>query len=61
MRLEIMVGADGGVDDVRTSGSLRDREFSSCVRSEVNRMHFPHVTGGPCAVVAVPYTFTPAN
>lgn len=61
MHLRLMIGGDGSVSAVQVTGSLRDREFSSCVRSEAMRMHFPHVTGGPCTVVEVPYTFTPEN
>ena len=61
MSLSLMIGADGRVTDVRTTGTLHDREFASCVRAEAMRIHFPRVTGGPCTVVAVPYTFTPEN
>lgn len=59
MMLQVRVTADGRVDGVQVGGSLRDREVFTCVRNLANRMHFPHVTGGTCAVVAVPYTFTP--
>lgn len=61
MNLSLMIGADGSVSGVRTAGTLRDREFTTCVRAEAMRMHFPRVTGGPCTVVAVPYSFTPEN
>lgn len=59
MMLQVRVAADGHVDGVQVGGSLRDREVFTCVRNLANRMHFPRVTGGSCAVVAVPYTFTP--
>jgi len=59
MMLRVRVGADGRVNGVQVDGSLHDREVFSCVRNLANRMQFPHVTGGTCAVVAVPYTFTP--
>jgi hypothetical protein len=61
MHLRLMIGGDGGVSGVQITGTLHDREFSTCVRAEAMRMHFPHVTGGPCTVVEVPYTFTPEN
>jgi hypothetical protein len=59
MQLQVRVVADGHVEGVQVGGSLNDREVFSCVRNLANRMRFPHVTGGSCAVVAVPYTFTP--
>ncbi len=59
MMLQVRVAADGHVDGVQVGGSLHDREVFSCVRSLATRMTFPRVTGGTCAVVAVPYTFTP--
>ena len=59
MLLQVRVAADGHVDGVQVGGGLGDREVFSCVRNLANRMHFPHVTGGSCAVVAVPYTFSP--
>lgn len=59
MVLQVKVATDGHVDGVQVSGSLRDREVFSCVRNLANRMHFPRVTGGSCAVVQVPYSFTP--
>lgn len=59
MQLQVRVAADGHVDGVQVGGSLHDREVFTCVRNLANRMRFPHVTGGSCAVVAVPYTFTP--
>jgi len=59
MQLQVRVASDGHVDGVQVAGSLHDREVFTCVRNLANRMHFPRVTGGTCAVVAVPYTFTP--
>lgn len=59
MMLQVRVATDGHVDGVQVAGSLHDREVFTCVRNLANRMRFPHVTQGTCAVVAVPYTFTP--
>ena len=51
--------ANGSVDAVQVSGSLRDREVFACVRNVAGRMQFARVTGGTCAVIAQPFTFTP--
>ncbi len=59
MTLQIKVGADGHVEGTQVSGSLRDRDVFSCVRQISTRMQFPRVSGGACAVVQVPYSFTP--
>lgn len=61
MSLSIKVGEDGGVEGVQVGGSLRDRDVFSCVRGVAMRMRFPAVTGGSCAVVNVPYAFTPED
>jgi hypothetical protein len=59
MMLQVRVASDGHVDGVQVGGTLRDREVFTCVRNLANRMRFPHVSQGTCAVVAVPYSFTP--
>jgi hypothetical protein len=59
MSLSIKVNTDGAVDGVQVGGSLRDRDVFSCVRGVAMRMRFPRVEGGSCAVVNVPYSFTP--
>lgn len=59
MSLSVKVAADGGVEGVQVGGSLRDRDVFSCVRTVAMRMRFPRVEGGSCAVVNVPYSFTP--
>lgn len=61
MSLSIKVGASGGVEGVQVGGSLRDRDVFSCVRGVVTRMRFPAVTGGSCAVLSVPYSFSPED
>lgn len=60
MQLSVRVGRDGRVSGVQIGGSLRDREVTSCVRGIANRMRFPSPTGG-CAVVQVPFTFSPQS
>ena len=60
VQLQVRIGRDGNVSGVRTGGSLRDAQVLSCVRSTAQRIRFPRPTGG-CAVVAVPFDFTPQN
>ena len=57
--VQMRIGANGSVDAVQVGGSLRDREVFACVRNVASRMQFARVTGGTCAVIAQPFTFTP--
>lgn len=59
MQLQLRIAQAGNVDAVQVGGSLRDREVFSCVRNVASRMHFARVSGGNCAVVSVPFSFTP--
>jgi hypothetical protein len=59
MSLQMRISQTGAVDAVQVGGSLRDREVFSCVRNVASRMRFARVTGGNCAVVSVPFSFTP--
>ncbi len=59
MSLQMRVMQAGTVDAVQVGGSLRDREVFACVRNVAQRMRFARVTGGNCAVVSVPFSFTP--
>ncbi len=57
--LQLRIAQGGNVDAVQVGGSLRDREVFSCIRNVATRMRFDRVSGGNCAVVAVPFSFTP--
>ncbi len=59
MQLQLRIAQSGNVDAVQVGGSLRDREVFSCVRNVATRMQFARVSGGNCAVVSVPFSFTP--
>jgi hypothetical protein len=61
MSLSIRVAADGHVDGTQVSGSLRDRDVFACVRGVAGRMRFPAPGGRDCALVRVPFNFTPSN
>lgn len=59
VQLQLRVGATGAVEATQVGGSLRDREVFSCIRNVASHMQFPRVTHGNCAVVSVPFSFTP--
>lgn len=59
LSLQMRIAQGGNVDAVQVGGSLQDREVFSCVRNVAQRMRFPRVSGGQCAVVSVPFNFTP--
>ncbi len=59
LKLRVKVGSKGRVVATMASGSLRDNQVFSCVRSLADNWAFPVPTGGDCAVVQVPFHFTP--
>jgi hypothetical protein len=59
MTLALRISASGHVEGSQVSGSLRDREVFACVRNVASHMRFPAPGGRDCAIVQVPYTFTP--
>ncbi|MDQ3037475.1 MAG: AgmX/PglI C-terminal domain-containing protein [Myxococcota bacterium] len=59
MTLSLRVGPDGRVDGTQVGGSLRDREVFACVRSVATHMRFPAPGGRDCALVQVPFNFSP--
>ena len=59
VNVQMRIAANGSVDAVQVGGSLHDREVFSCVRAVASRLQFAHVTGGNCAVIAQPFSFTP--
>jgi hypothetical protein len=59
LTIQLRVAADGHVDAAQISGSLHDREVYSCIRGITSHMRMPRPTGGSCAVLAQPYSFTP--
>lgn len=61
LNLKVKVGANGSVVSSAVSGSLRDNEVYSCVRAIADKWTFPVPEGGACAVVQVPFRFTPKN
>ena len=61
IRLKLKVGANGKVTATALSGSLHDAEVFSCVRNLAQAWQFAVPTGGNCAVVQVPFQFSPKN
>ena len=61
LTLRLKVGPAGKVVATTVSGSIRDQEVFSCVRSLAQTWTFPVPTGGSCAVVQVPFQFSPKN
>jgi hypothetical protein len=58
MRVIVRVGQNGRVTGTQVNGSLRNPEVFACVRGLAAGWTFPNPTGG-CAVVSVPFNFTP--
>lgn len=59
LHLKLKVGANGKVVASAVSGSLHDEEVNACVRKLAQSWTFPLPTGGNCAVVQVPFQFSP--
>ena len=55
----------GEIEDVviktATSGTLKSKEVLSCIRRLASEWKFPAPTEGSCAVVQVPFQFSPKN
>jgi hypothetical protein len=61
LRLRLKVANSGKVVATQVAGSIRDQTVFSCVRSLAQTWTFPVPTGGGCAVVDVPFQFSPKN
>ena len=57
--VRVRVGANGSVTAVQTGGNLGDPEVFTCMRNIAQGWQFPAPQGGRCAVVSVPFSFTP--
>jgi hypothetical protein len=58
LKLKIKVAPSGSVTATQISGSLKDNEVFSCVRGIASSWKFPPPQNG-CAVVQVPFQFSP--
>lgn len=61
LKLRLKVGSGGKVVNTAVAGSIKDPEVFACVRSLAQSWTFPVPTGGNCAVVQVPFQFSPKN
>jgi outer membrane biosynthesis protein TonB len=61
LQLKIKVSASGKVVASNVSGSLRDSDVFECVRRVAASWQFPSPTGGNCAVMRVPFSFSPKS
>ncbi|MDH5674358.1 MAG: AgmX/PglI C-terminal domain-containing protein [Myxococcales bacterium] len=61
IRLKLKVGAGGKVTNAKVSGSLRDNDVFACVRKLAEGWRFAEPSGGKCAVMEVPYSFSPKH
>lgn len=61
LMLKLKIGSNGQMAATSVTGSLKDNEVFSCVRAIVQKWTLPPPTGGDCAVVQVPFQFSPKN
>lgn len=61
LRVKLKVGANGKVLTSTVTGSLNDAEVNSCVRKLAAGWEFEAPSGGSCAVLQVPFQFSPKN
>jgi len=61
VQVKVKVNDAGKVIKTSTSGSLKSDEVLTCIRRLASEWRFPAPTGGKCAVVQVPFQFSPKN
>ena len=59
LKLRIKIASTGQSSTTSITGTLKDNEVVSCVRSLAQHWSFPAPTGGACAFVEVPFKFSP--
>lgn len=59
LHVKLKVGANGKVVLANVSGNMNDAEVNSCVRKLATSWSFQPPSGGTCAVVKVPFQFSP--
>ena len=59
VRLQLKVGANGKVVATQAGGTLHDEQVFACMRNLASTWSFPAPSGGSCAVVSVPFQFSP--
>lgn len=61
LTLRLKVGNNGHVAATQVGGSLGDKETFECVKKLASTWSFDVPEGGACAVVQVPFRFSPKN
>jgi hypothetical protein len=61
LTLRLKVGSTGKVSATQVGGSLGDKETFECVKKLASTWTFDVPAGGACAVVQVPFRFSPKN
>ena len=59
LRVKLKVGSNGKVVLAAVTGSMDDAEVHSCVRKLASSWSFQPPSGGTCAVLQVPFQFSP--
>jgi hypothetical protein len=59
LKLKLKVASTGQISATAITGTLKDNEVIGCIRSLAQHWSFPAPTGGACAVVQVPFQFSP--
>ena len=59
LRLKVKIGSNGKVVASQVTGSLHDTEVFACVRNLSQTWTFGVPAGGNCAVISVPFQFSP--
>lgn len=61
LNLKLKVNGAGRTVATNMTGTLRDNEVFSCVRSLAESWSFPEPSGGDCAVLQIPFKFAPRD
>lgn len=61
LKLKLKIGSNGHMAATSVTGTLKDNEVFACVRAIASKWTFPPPTGGDCAVVQVPFQFSPKS
>jgi hypothetical protein len=59
LKLKVKIGGNGRVVASQVTGTLHDNEVFSCVRNLAQTWTFGVPSGGNCAVISVPFQFSP--
>ncbi len=59
LRVALVVGAAGDVTEVRLDPEVTPERFGTCVGTALSTIRFPALTRGTCAVLLIPYDFSP--